>query len=375
MNRIIKVQVLLSTCLFLYWPNNAGALTQERWVAINQRMSQLKEQERYRPKTGEICFETEDAVAWFTLAGRNAWHEKRNAEYIRLGAGTTFPDKAFGTATVAASNGTLINLDKGTKVKVLDGQPDCEGYGFKGNNGKILILTGRSEGVTCFCDGNDLKPSLVESNDDFFKTDEERKAHQALFIAENSKMSIADALAMSGVKIESATASASANSTAPSGTMAANWQPKLRCALGDVAVPFGKKLTEFPAYLTNLRISVEELSQDSAVRSWYAPDSLMVLPGWGVARGVGLFFTQESGEWALKQVRTVRCFTMSKSFIPVKFKQSVSTLSNCFGKADVTDGNARWDRGNYYINLEAAEDTTSMGVQSQFNLVLSFTQK
>lgn len=182
-------------------PHDALALSAERWAAIKEHRAEQKKEDDYRPKTGDICYATDDDVAWLTPAGRDDWEEKSNAEYRRLNASGSSPDKKFKYAVVAASGGTLINLDTGTKVKVLDGVADAKGYGFEGMSGKIQVLTGPNAGQICFCDGMSLKNTQVESNKSFFKSQEERKAYQALFVSGQLNKPIAEMLAIHGVRI------------------------------------------------------------------------------------------------------------------------------------------------------------------------------
>lgn len=378
MKHIARTALIFLLTAFALTPCKVLAMSAERWEAINQHAEDLKRQDAYRPKAGDNCFVSEDDVAWLTPAAKSAWQKKYTAEYFRMGGKFDFPDQSFKKATVAASNGSLIFLEKGTKVKVLDGRPAREGYGFEGLNGKIEVLTGPKDGLTCFCDGGSLKDTVVESNETFFRTEEERKANQSLFVSEQLNKPIADVLAINGVRIDAPVPSVIKAAATPNnlnGTMPRSWQPSIRCLLGEVPIPFGKKLVEFPAYLSRLRITVEEAGQNRDVRTWVAPNSLMVIPGWGFARSYSLDFTEESGTWVLKQVRTIRSFQMNPNFKMMKFKQAVSTLSQCFGRPELENGKAIWDRGSFYMTLFSAEDDSEMGYQKQFALILCFTQK
>lgn len=191
---------LLTACTLT--PCKVIALSAERWVAIKQRAEALKKQDAYLPKVGDNCFVAEDDVAWLTLSAKEVWQKKYNDEYFRMGGKLDFPGQNFKKSAVAASNGSLIFLEKGTKVKVLEGRPAREGYGFEGLNGKIEVLTGPIDGLTCFCDGGSLRDTVVESNETFFRTEEERKANQSLFVSEQLNKPIADVLAINGVRID-----------------------------------------------------------------------------------------------------------------------------------------------------------------------------
>jgi hypothetical protein len=182
-------------------PTDALALSAERWAAIKAHRVEQQKEDDYRPKTGDTCYTIDDDVAWLTPAGRDYWEDKSNAECLRLSPSNSFPDKRFKYAVVAASGGTLLNLDIGTKVKVLDGKAATDGYGFEGYSGKVQILSGPKAGQICFCDGNYLKNTQVESNESFFKSQEERKAYQALFVSKQLNKPIEEMLAIHGVRI------------------------------------------------------------------------------------------------------------------------------------------------------------------------------
>lgn len=159
------------------------------------------------------------------------------------------------------------------------------------------------------------------------------------------------------------------------GTMPADWKPKFRFNMQEIPVPFGQSLPDFSKFLQRNRIEVIEGSQDEDMRSWTAPNIVTVVPGWGVAKGINFDFTNDSGEWRLKQVMLVRVLQMDPTWLKKRFDMTVGTLTQCFGKPEIEDGKARWNKEGFYITLAISRDGNNIGYQREGALLLAFTRK
>jgi TonB family protein len=200
-----KIVGMVALVLFLL-PAPATALTDARWQEIQKNFNEYQRtQIDYKPKVGDVCFASADDMGWMTPADLERWGRKFNQEVKRLNPnGVPFnrPSHQFYELIANTSNGGLVKLGEGIKLRVLEGKSDPGGHGFSGHVCKIQILSGPNTGKVCFNSGIVLVSRYIADPQSFFKTEEEKKASQALFVAKQLHKDVSEELALLGVIIE-----------------------------------------------------------------------------------------------------------------------------------------------------------------------------
>jgi hypothetical protein len=138
----------------------------------------------YRPFPGDICYVAKDEVSWLSSAARDKYADMFDVEMQRTG-GTKLPGPEFNKRAIAQSNGQLIMLTAGTKVRVLEGICEPPMGGFKDGKGKVQVLDGAYAGKVLENDGIWLQNYYRNPDDPmaFLRDEADKRAWQALTVS------------------------------------------------------------------------------------------------------------------------------------------------------------------------------------------------
>lgn len=162
-----------------------GGITPIRWQEIQEYEFQTLLDQAYRPSVGDICFISMTTMGWVTPAAKDTWVKEFNnwgdAHWNDLKAR---PPQSLFEDTAAASNGTLIVLDAGTKVRVVEGVWNKTELAPT-SDARLQILSGPLTGQTCFTMGIGLekRPPNPNKLNEFCKTELDRQAIRAIFMS------------------------------------------------------------------------------------------------------------------------------------------------------------------------------------------------
>lgn len=258
-------------------PVKAIALSERRWEAVNAHYHEADGLNNGPLNVGDSCFVVKDDMAAMSMSALPRWKDQLNKQLLTLADGL-IPDTNFFDSVATSSNGEFVKLDKGSTVRIVDGNYDSQLKGFTGGIGKIEILTGSNSGKVCYYSGLQLRKRFLDKPDDFFETEEERKASEALFLNKELSMKLPDALRRKGVEIE---VSSSSTSTPTGFTRRGNSapEPKNAAAMTEnnenptvkISMSYGVMTAEaFPdegAYMGDLYRRVK--------RAWFPPPGNM----------------------------------------------------------------------------------------------------
>lgn len=193
--RIMKTIFFVVSCLLLSHSSCVAqpelerltALSPVRWEEIKQHFFEDSRDfmvaMNYRPHVGDVCFIGMNDVGGTTPEATKEWSEMFWNEWVRMGSIVgKIPGEQFINSAVASSNGKLIKLAEGTRVRVLAGVLVSSGEkGFEDPGGKLEILSGPSVGRVCYNLGAALQGQYSGKPVEFLKTELDKKAMQGIF--------------------------------------------------------------------------------------------------------------------------------------------------------------------------------------------------
>lgn len=157
-----------------------AGISPSRWEEIQEYVFQTTLDEDYRPSIGDVCFVSQTEIGWMTPAAK----DKYTHAYLKEREGKNDfkqPSQKFYDDTAAQSNGSLIVLNAGTKVRVLDGAwKRAEIAPIR--DAKIQVLSGPHTGKTCFSMGMGYG-THPPNPDQFCKTESDKRAIEAVFVS------------------------------------------------------------------------------------------------------------------------------------------------------------------------------------------------
>lgn len=154
-----------------------------RWEEIQEYVFQTTLDQDYRPRVGDVCFVGMTEMGWMTPAAKDSWTHA----YLKEREGKNDfkqPSQKFFEDTAAQSNGTLIALNAGTKVRILEGTWKAKEL-MPVNGAKIQILSGPHTGKSCFTMGIGYgkHPPNPNQINEFCRTESDKRAIQAIFVS------------------------------------------------------------------------------------------------------------------------------------------------------------------------------------------------
>ncbi|CAN5564926.1 hypothetical protein BH10CYA1_BH10CYA1_59840 [soil metagenome] len=162
-------------------------ITPQKWQEIQEHYFQALLDDAYCPKIGDTCFIGANDLGWLTQAAKEKRERLMKDELLKDGQGLTLLSNKFVDVSALESNGSLIALHEGNKVKIIEGdwkpiKPSAGiGYFAVVKGGKIQILNGSQAGKSCYSDGVAFKKNYPDELTQFLKTDLEKKAIQTIF--------------------------------------------------------------------------------------------------------------------------------------------------------------------------------------------------